>query len=295
MNDENIPRLGAPNKTVIRAVRGILRPLVRFMLSHGLTYTILTDILKSIYVEVATDEFRLEHKRQTDSRISLLTGVHRKDVKRLSALIEADAPPPENVTLGAQLVAKWVGARPYIDAQGRPVPLTRGAREGGEKSFETLVASVNKDIRSRAILDEWMRLGVVHMDDNDRVCLDTEAFIPKQGFEEKAYYLQQNLHDHISASVSNMLELAPPFLERSVYYDTLTSASVGELATLSTALGMQALQTVNRRALALELDDANNPDAKRRINFGIYFYHADQREDTPELAKPDPTKTSQSN
>ena len=249
-----------------------------FMLAQGLTYTILVDLLKSIYVEVALNEFKLEKKRQTDSRISLLTGVHRKDVKRLSEMIEADAPPPENVNLGAQLVAKWVGQAPYVDTQGHPIPLARGAKDGGERSFEALVASVSKDIRSRAILDEWMRLGVVHMDNNDCVCLDTEAFVPKQGFEEKAYYFQHNLHDHIAASVHNMLELGPPFAERSVYYDTLTKASVAELVSLGEVLGMQALQTVNRRALILEKKDAKNPDANQRINFGIYLYHAKQHD-----------------
>ena len=272
------PRLGAPSNIVIQAIRGVLRPLVRFMLAQGLTYTILVDLLKSIYVEVALNEFKLEKKRQTDSRISLLTGVHRKDVKRLSEMIEADAPPPENVTLGAQLVAKWVGQAPYVDTQGRPIPLARGAKDGGERSFEALVASVSKDIRSRAILDEWMRLGVVHMDNNDCVCLDTEAFVPKQGFEEKAYYFQHNLHDHIAASVHNMLELGPPFAERSVYYGTLTKASVAELVSLGEVLGMQALQTVNRRALILEKKDAKNPDANQRINFGIYLYHAKQHD-----------------
>ena len=80
MNDPT-PRLGAPSNIVIQAIRGVLKPLVRFMLSQGLTYTILIDLLKSIYVEVALKEFTLEKKRQTDSRISLLTGVHRKDVK----------------------------------------------------------------------------------------------------------------------------------------------------------------------------------------------------------------------
>ncbi len=277
MTDQS-PRLGAPSNIVIQAIRDVLRPLVRFMLAQGLTYTILVDLLKSIYVEVALNEFKLEKKRQTDSRISLLTGVHRKDVKRLSEMIEADAPPPENVTLGAQLVAKWVGQAPYVDTQGRPIPLARGAKDGGERSFEALVASVSKDIRSRAILDEWMRLGVVHMDNNDCVCLDTEAFVPKQGFEEKAYYFQHNLHDHIAASVHNMLELGPPFAERSVYYDTLTKASVAELVSLGEALGMQALQTVNRRALILETKDAKNPDANQRINFGIYLYHAKQHD-----------------
>ena len=277
MNDPT-PRLGAPSRIVIQAIRGVLKPLVRFMLSQGLTYTILIDLLKAIYVEVAMNEFKLEKKRQTDSRISLLTGVHRKDVKRLSEMIEADAPPPENVTLGAQLVAKWIGQPNYVNKQGRPIPLTRGAKEGGEKSFEALVASVSKDIRSRAILDEWLRLGIVHMDANDCVCLDTEAFIPKQGFEEKAYYFQHNLHDHIAASVSNMLELAPPFVERSVHYDTLTKASAAELVSLGEALGMQALQTVNRRALILEKKDASNQNADQRINFGIYFYY--EKKDT---------------
>ena len=292
MNDE-APRLGAPSNIVIQAVRGVLRPLVRFMLSQGLTYTILIDLLKSIYVEVALKEFKLEKKRQTDSRISLLTGVHRKDVKRLSEMIETDAPPPENVTLGAQLVAKWIGQAPYINAGGHPIPLTRTAKVGGEKSFESLVASVSKDIRSRAILDEWMRLGIVHMDDNDCVCLNAEAFVPKQGFDEKAYYFQHNLHDHIAASVHNMLELEPPYVERSVHYDTLTKSSVAELVSLGEALGMQALQTVNRHALVLEKKDAARPDANQRINFGIYFYYDNQQDknteppdnDTPTLPK----------
>ena len=223
MNNE-APRLGAPSNIVIQAVRGVLRPLVRFMLAQGLTYTILTDLLKSIYVEVALNEFKLEKKRQTDSRVSLLTGVHRKDVRRLSEMIEADAAPPENVTLGAQLVAKWIGQAPYVEASGHPIPLTRTAKAGGEKSFESLVASVSKDIRSRAILDEWLRLGIVHMDENDCVCLNAEAFVPKQGFNEKAFYFQQNLHDHVAASVHNMLELGPPFVERSVHYNTLTKS-----------------------------------------------------------------------
>jgi Family of unknown function (DUF6502) len=286
MNDET-PRLGGPSTIVVQAIRGILKPLVRFMLSQGLTYTILIDLLKAIYVEVALKEFTLEKKRQTDSRISLLTGVHRKDVKRLSEMLETDAPPPENVTLGAQLVAKWIGQPAYVDKQGHPIPLARGVKTGGEKSFEALVASVSKDIRSRAILDEWLRLGIVRIDANDCVCLNTEAFIPKQGFEEKAYYFQHNLHDHIAASVHNMLELGPPFVERSVYYDTLTKSSAAELVSLGEALGMQALQTVNRRALILEQKDANHPDANQRINFGIYFYHTHQEDTNSEQTDDD--------
>ena len=66
-------------------------------------------------------------------------------------------------------------------------------------SFETLVASVNTDIRPRAVLDEWLRLGVVQIDDSDQVCLVVDAFVPEKGLDEKAFLFGQNIHDHLAA------------------------------------------------------------------------------------------------
>ena len=91
------------------------------------------------------------------------------------------------VSLGAQLVAVWMGTERYLDDQGNPMPLPRFVSEGGDLSFEALVASVNSDIRSRVVLDEWLRLGVVHMDDERRVCLNAQAFVPAEGFDERPF------------------------------------------------------------------------------------------------------------
>jgi hypothetical protein len=179
---------------------------------------------------------------------------------------------PLNISLGAQLAARWITAAEYLDADGQPVPLSRLASDGGDKSFEALVASVSKDIRPRAVLDEWVRLGVAHIDESDRVCLNVAGFIPEKGFDEKAYYFGQNLHDHIAAGTHNLLGRPPPFLDRSVYQEQLTEASVAELANLARDLGMQNLKAIHRRALALERRDAGAADANRRMNFGIYFY-----------------------
>ncbi|MBV5344757.1 MAG: hypothetical protein JZU63_04105, partial [Rhodoferax sp.] len=76
----------------------------------------------------------------------------------------------------------------------------------GEASFDRLVASESTDIRARAVLDEWLRLGIVELDADDNVRLISDAFVPKKGFEEKAYFLGRNLHDHIAASVHNLLD-----------------------------------------------------------------------------------------
>ena len=66
----------------------------------------------------------------------------------------------------------------------------------------------------------------------------------------------------------------PPFIERSVYYHQLTPASVQVLSELSREHGMQALLAVNRRAMELQREDVENPDATLRMNFGIYYYSA---------------------
>jgi len=262
-----------PSKTLVKALRQVLHPLVRLMLANGVTYPFLIELLKSVFVAVAEREFRIGDKPQTDSRISLLTGVHRKDVRRLRQIARGPAETtPATISLGAQLVAVWTGSPQYLDPDGHPLPLARLASVAGELSFESLVASVSKDIRSRAVLDEWLRLGVVRLDDEDRVVLNTEAFVPQKGFDEKMFYFGHNLHDHIAAAAHNVMGQGAPYLERSVHYDGLDGRSMFDLAELAERAGMQAALTVNRKAMELEKRDVTSTEPKQRITFGIYFY-----------------------
>lgn len=267
---------------LLRALRHVLRPLVRLMLARGISYPYLAELLKGLFVEVADKNFRLNDKPPTDSRISLLSGVHRKDVSRLRVAFRGvgDASPAV-VSLGSQLVSRWLACAPYLDQAGKPQPLARLVSEGGELSFEALVSSVSKDIRSRVVLDEWLRLGVVHLDDDSRVCLNAEAFVPTKGFEEKNYYFGRNLHDHASAAAHNLLgeaqagaEKFVPFMERSVHCDELSPQSIAHLARQCEDLGMQALLAVNKSSLEAETRDRDeSPDQPRqRMTFGIYFY-----------------------
>jgi Family of unknown function (DUF6502) len=248
------------------------------MLSRSLTYPFMSNLLKSIYVEVAAEEFRLQGRPQTDSRISLLSGVHRKDVKRLrpEATLEQTIPP--TVSLSARLVKLWTTDPQRLDETGRHRPLPRLMSEGGAGSFEALVSSVSKDIRSRVILDEWLHTGIAYIDGEGHVCLNTDAFFKGSGFDEKAYYFGQNVHDHLCAAAHNLLGASSPFLERAVQYSKLTPESAAELVALSRKAGLQALDTVGKRAAELEARDQGNPDARIRMSFGVYNFSAEKKE-----------------
>ena len=263
----------APPPSLVRALRRVLRPLVRLMLACGATYPWVSEMLKALFVEVAEEDFRIDDKPPTDSRVSLVSGVHRKEVNRLRReKVSGAESVPSVVSLGAQLVAVWLASPRYLDESGRPRPLARFASEGGELSFEALVAGVNSDIRPRVVLDEWLRLGVVHFDTEQRVCLNVEAFVPAEGFDEKAFYFGHNLHDHISAAAHNLSGVPKPFLDRSVHYDALSAASIAALTAQSEKAGMAALLVINKSAMALEKSDAAESSPRQRMTFGIYFY-----------------------
>ena len=278
----------APAASLITALRHLLRPLVRLLTSQGVTYPMLADLLKQIYVDVAVRHFGLDGQPPTDSRVTLLTGVHRKDVKRLREAPggePAGETMPQLVALGAQLAAAWTTRRELVDRSGRPRPLPRLASHGGTRSFEGLVASISKDIRARSLLDEWLRLGVVEIDDQDRVRLRTAAFVPSRGFEEKAFYFGHNLHDHAAAASHNLGTEGPPFLERSVHYEGLEADSVAHLAALAEKRGMAALQAVYKRAKDAAARDRKSTAPKQRMTFGVYFYSEPSAEEPSEKAK----------
>jgi hypothetical protein len=284
-----------PSPALLRALRSVLRPLVRLMIARGLTLPALVEMLKSLLVEVADREFGIGGKPPTDSRVSLVTGVHRKDVSRLRQMTASEqAPAPASVSLGAQLVAVWMGSPHYLDEEGRPLALARFASEGGALSFEALVASVNSDIRSRVVLDEWVHQGLVRVDEDRRVHLNAEAFVPPEGSDDKAFYFGHNLHDHAAAAVHNLLGGQPAFLERSVHYNALSAASVQQLARQSQAAGMKALLAINKTALAAEQGEPVGDASRQRITFGVYFYSEPADGDGPQPAAggPDPSPGS---
>ncbi len=267
--------LQTPSSSLISAVRYLLRPLVKLLLTHSITFPFMSDLLKSIYVEVATAEFQIQGKPQTDSRISLLSGVHRKDVKNLRPERAQEQTIPPSISLSSKLLKLWTSDPKRLDETGKHRPLPRLTSEGGDASFEDLVTSVSKDIRSRVILDEWLRTGIASIDAEGRVCLNTEPLFKASDFDEKAYNVGQNLHDHLCAASHNLQGQLPPVLENSVRCKKLTPESIAELDALAKQLGMQVLDTVNKRAAELEARDAGKPDARQKMNFGLYFYSAE--------------------
>ncbi len=266
MNDETPHNL----RPLIGALRTLLRPLIRLLLARGLTYPMLLEELKRLYVEAADVALADSGRARNMSAVSLASGIHRKDVKRLLESDQVDERAPKGATLGARMFGVWLGDARYQDAQGRPLSLPRN---GPDPSFEALVASVNRDVRPRAVLEEWLRLGLVELNEENRVVLCEEAFVPSQAEEEMLYYFGRNVRDHIAAGCHNLIDTsADPLFERALFYDRLTPESQAKLRAASREQGMALLRSLNQLAHHLAQQDEGKEGANRRITLGLYYY-----------------------
>lgn len=269
-------RLATRSAIVLAAVLRAFRPFARLLLRHGVAYPAFASALKQVFLEAAVDELRATGKKQTDSAISLLSGVHRRDVRTLATLDASRIAMESPMSMASQVVSLWLSDASLLDRKGRARDLRRS---GDAPSFDALVARISSDVRPRAVLDELTRLGMAEERDG-HVRLLAPGFVPRQGFDEMSQLLADNLHDHAAAAVHN-LEGEGNFLEQGIFSDELTAESARHLHAVSARAWREAFQTVMRETQARwEHDRAHAPAESRiwRVRFGAYFYGCDDEQ-----------------
>lgn len=259
---------------VLDSVLRVMQPLVRLLLRNGVTYATFIAALKRVFIDAAEAELAATGMPRTDSAVTLLCGVHRRDVRNLSRPVHAaHAAPREPAGLASQVVARWMNDPAFQDRKGAPRALSRSGQSDAGGTFDELVAGVSRDVRPRAVLDELRRLGAVSEDDAG-VALVASGFAPRQGFEELSALFCDNLSDHIGAAAMN-LQGEANFLEQSVFVDEITEASAKRIHKASVTAWKQAFKTVMQEAQLRFDTDATQAAPERRqhrARFGVYFY-----------------------
>ncbi len=265
-----------------QAVARVLQPLARLMIDHGLQLPSMVELLKKALVQEAQATYGLADKGSSDTRIALLTGVHRKDIRRLrEAPVSAESAAPL-VPVAASVVARWISEPRYLNADQSARALARTPRrsKAGEPDFTTLVAEVSRDVGARAVLDELERLGVVERRGGDHVELKSSAFVPHEGLLESFHFLAASVSDHLSAAVHNLApdRTGPLMLDQSAFSQDLSAAQAAQLQQQARRLWATALKQFLQTATVAEQRSQGEQGPRRRVRFGVYFYDSLQPE-----------------
>lgn len=188
----------------------LLRPLIRLMIHWGVGINELVELSKRVYVEQAAEKLRLEGRKSSDAALSAMTGVHRKDVKRIGA--EGPLAPTERRkrSLLASVMSVWSGDTRFLDRRGAPRPLSRrlaAHADDSQPGFEDLVEEVSKGHQPRALLEAWIGQGAVRLDDQGRVCWAQPEYVAGESLQQQGRSVRVAA-DRLEAAWRNLMRKA---------------------------------------------------------------------------------------
>ena len=269
----------------IDALMAVLRPLARVAIDHGVQFNQLEELTKRAMVEAALQAVSDEIGTGSApiSRLSVISGIHRKEVKRLVETPDLSAVRSEQ-TPASELHTRWATMPQWQDADGSPRALPRRPQGPGTPSFESLARSVTTDVHPRTLLDELLRLGRVEIDaSTDLVRLRGDSLVPDGRIEALLAFAGASVGDHLSAVRQNLVaghriaagdhDAKPPFVEQSVFADELSAESVVVAGVRARALWSKVLKSIAPELQQLEdADRAAGRAADHRVRIGLYCY-----------------------
>jgi hypothetical protein len=246
------------------------------------SYRTFADFAKWVYVDVATKEFGIRGRKQTTSRISVITGLSRKEVKRVRELPRPDdSASIERYNRAARIIAAWRRESNFLDAEGKPAPLHM---EGSGATFTELVRRFSGDVPARAILDELIRVGAVERLEDGRVCLLTRAYIPESSDADKLHILGTDV-GHLVSTIDHNLKSDPigPLFQRKVAYDNLPDEVLPEFRKLSAKRAQALLEKLDRWLAQSDRDVTPSVEGsgRNRAGLGIYYFEEPYSDEEP--------------
>ncbi len=259
-----------------QAVLAILRPLVRILLRNGIAYGSFAELAKKVYVDVAFNEFVPEGRKQSISRVSALTGLTRKEARRLHELDHTDEDSSaRRYNRAVRVISGWVNDTEFHDAAGRPADLPV---EGASGSFAALVRKYSGDVTTQSMLAVLTLASSVEKLD-DRVRLVQHAYVPGNDDADKLTILGTDTAELI-ATIDHNLVSAPDRrrFQRKVSSHRVRADAVAEFQALSSAKSQALLEEFDAW---LAKHEAGADEPGHYVSLGIYFHERTDNEEDP--------------
>jgi hypothetical protein len=266
-------------QVLFAAIARMMQPLIRILLRNGISFQTFADISKNQFVEVARSEFGIEGRKQSTSRIAVITGLTRKEVTRISRLsFPGDQKSAERYNRASRVVSGWRRDGDFLDSKGQPAVL---ALSGRSRTFQELVKRYSGDMPYRAVLDELVAQGVVQREGNMRVKLKERAYLPKADAAMKLHILGTDTGYLIDTIGHNLRPGdSEPRFQRKVLYDNLPDEVLPALRRGSSKMGQALLEKLDK--IFSRHDRDVNPDAggsgRNTAGIGIYYFEKPRAE-----------------
>jgi len=255
-------------------------PLVRILLRQGISYAEFSEVVKAVYVEVALKDFKVAGRRTTRTRLAVVTGLTRKEVKRVidEALKEKYESKTKYNRLGRVLVG-WHTDTDFTGPYGMPLELQYETNNAGEPTFSELVRRHSGDMSPRSILDELIRVGAVRETDVGWFRVLRREYIPEALGQHNFERTGVVVRNFVNTVDYNMTKPAPGKgrFERNVMADDgIRAVDLPKFDRYVRDRCQSLLEEIDNWLTGLPKPDPKAGDEVVHTGIGVYHYMSDQ-------------------
>jgi len=273
-----------PEEKLPLAVSRMLRPLIRLCIRHEITHAQLAEQVRLLYVSSAYKYFPIPDAEMTYARVSVLTGLSRKEIRRLSEILEKanesnrKFPISEAIPNRAQRVVHgWMNDEEFIDSGGKPRLLPLKNNENGKEasSFVALVNRYAGDVTWGAVLEELNHIAVTEMSDKNTVRLINESYIPHKKDIDQIWIIAKLISDFMGTLFYNVEsdDIGEKKLQRQVIYSPIDESLVDEIRDMIKEDTEALLRKVNLRLKKAKVNTDTSVENTKymRVGLGVYY------------------------
>jgi hypothetical protein len=258
---------------VLKACRHFMIPIARFLLRNGVGYREFAEIGKLAFVQVASDEYGIRGRKTNMSRVAVMTGLTRKEVRRVrDRLTESNWSLDPQLSRPGVVLSHWFTDPDFATPGGRPRALPLDA-EQGQASFASLVKKYGGDIPPGAMLKELERAGCVRSDGRGNWHVVRREFSPGGTDTFLIQRFGECIHDLADTMAHNMA-LGPTderHFEFRAWNDRIDTRHVRALRQIVAEKGREYLESVDDWLGDHETQE-ESPASNATCGVGVFYF-----------------------
>ncbi len=265
---------------VIRSCRYLLRPVVRFLLRHGVTFREFAELAKDAYVAVARADHGIQGRPTNNARVAMMTGLSRREVARIrDRLLEGAG--PAGGSQGnriSQLLSAWHADREFCDEKGQPRVLPATGPSG---SLASLLNRYAGDLPHGAIRKEMQQRALIEELDDGRFRVLKRDYVYSELDPDMVNRMGVALHDHAATLEHNLNEQrnAPPRFEAVADNARVRPATYQAFQKLVEEQGLSFLEEMDDWLSGNEVDTGSDTRTNTvRLGVGVYLIYDESQE-----------------
>ncbi len=257
--------------------------MARLMLRNGVAYAEFAEYARRAFVDSAMEQCRAEKRKPTQSRVAVVTGLTRKEVKRIMETEpDTDEETGRQHNRAARVVAAWLRDPDFTADDHEPAVLPFEAASG--PSFTELVRRHSGDMPPRAVFDELARVHVVDEPEPGQVRLRQRVYRPAGDDAQQLHIFGTDVADLV-ATIDHNLSCSEEQkrFQRTLRYQEVPVDALPAWRAAITEHSQALLEAMDRRLASSDAmaESSSRDSGRARAGLGIFYFEEPLDDDAP--------------